>query len=155
MATFARFGLTSTGFPQFTLSTTGFAQFAKAVADEDIIPQYVEGPVTVSPTPFNTPNGPVTVSPTTFPPVLHIPEYKSDYDYEELDIITIMKDRLEELKIGWPLNETDEEVISNFSKHKNPNASVSDRLIREAYVQGNPEQKKTMLELADKLNYQL
>lgn len=161
MATFPRLALISTGFPQFTASiASGYPSFSRVVAQPNVVtfspttaaPTENENPITMSPTPFNSPNPFISVS-TVFPPELKIPE--SDYDYEELSHYDIIRDKLELMKIGWPLTQKDEHEITMHLKLKDPNATISTQLIKNAFLRGDEDQKKAMLEITDKIGYTL
>jgi hypothetical protein len=162
MATFPRLALISTGFPQFTTSTAaGYPSFSRVVASfPNVItfsptpsPTVDENPVTMSPTPFNSPN-PFTLEPTTsFPTELKIPE--SDYDYEEVSYYDIIRDKLESMRITWPLSRQDEHEITMHLKLKDPNVTVSTQLIKNAFLRGDADQKKALLEITDKIGYTL
>lgn len=115
---------------------------------------------TFSPTPFSPRYG-ATFSPTqvsTDVPTL-LPttkEEKSDYDYDEASMYNLFRDRLEELKVGWPLSEKDEDNIISKDKDKYPDKEDFDTiLIKMAFIKGNETQKSLMITLADKLNYTL
>ncbi len=83
-------------------------------------------------------------------------DHKSDYDYDDLSYYTMFRDRLEELKLGWPLTDEDEQQIEDKIKFKNPTQTDFDaQLIQNAYARGDPEQQSVMRSLADKLNYVL
>jgi hypothetical protein len=90
-----------------------------------------------------------------FPTTLHI-DTKSDYDYDDLSHYTMFRDRLEELKLGWPLTEEDEDKIEQKLKKKFPTQEDFDaQLIQNAYARANNDQQGIMRELADRLNYTL
>jgi len=115
---------------------------------------------TFSPTPFSPRHNGATFSPTppllstTFSPTTK--EEKSDYDYDETSMYNLFRDRLEELKVGWPLTEKDEDDIISKDKNKYPDKEDFDTLlIKMAFIKGNETQKSLMITLADKLNYTL
>lgn len=129
-----------------------YATFSPTTTPEDY--------ATFSPTPFSPRHNGATFSPTppllstTFSPTTK--EEKSDYDYDETSMYNLFRDRLEELKVGWPLTEKDEDDIISKDKDKYPDKEDFDTLlIKMAFIKGNETQKSLMITLADKLNYTL
>lgn len=171
MAAYPRFATASTPFPKFATASSTYPTFGFSITlgESQIVPQFVRDPnsITDSPTPEDnsisaspttqapTDENSITESPTTQAPTFEA-DHKSDYDYEELSVYDIMRDKLEELKIAWPLTDKDEKEITKKHKaSKNSTSSPDDQLIRNAYLRGDTEQKKIMLEIADKLTYTL
>ncbi len=78
----------------------------------------------------------------------------TDYSYdEEHSYYTSFRNRLEELKLGWPLTEKEEYDIERHTNSNNTDNEI--QLIKHAYLKGDLEQQSVMRSLAKKMNYTL
>lgn len=141
MSTFPKYATTATPFPKYSVSAATFPSYGKALTlseeEEKLIPR---GDV--------------------FPPDIITEERKtksaSDFEYEEpLTVLENMRDHLEELKLGWPLSDEQEDEIEAANKESKYPQGIDNLLIREAFVKASSGQKKAMIDLADKIHYSL
>jgi hypothetical protein len=117
-------------------------------------PTPIENYATSSPTtPYpttQTPSVPKNISNTTEA------DKESDYEYDETSVYSIFRDKLDELKIGWPLSQKEEDKIISKEKAKYPDKEDFDTLlIKMAFLKGDDVQKSIMIGIADKIDYTL
>ncbi len=150
---FPRLATSAVLFPTFTMNAAIFPGFTLEGGPKPNI-------LTTSPTPksFNH----ITTSPTTSVPTVVSTQNvtkkinSSDYDYEEPSDYEIFRNRLEELKVDWPLtNEDEDEIIADIKTDHPDKEDFDIYLIKHAYLRGDAVQKSLMLKTADKLHYTL
>lgn len=137
MSTFPKFSMDASSFPKFLMNASGGnpPRFGKGLTafEEPVFPQDI---------------------------IIH-PQHErktnsSDYDYEEPpSTLEIIRDRLEELKLGWPLSDDDEDKIEERNKKSRNPQEIDTLIIKEAYLKADDVQKKIIVGIADKLHYTL
>lgn len=124
MTDYPHFMLSSSTYPRFLMSTTPLSRFEL---------------------------DPIDIPPPENKESREIKDEKEEEDYEELSYYDIFRDKLQEMKIEWPLTSVDEYEIEKKCKTGDPDI----QLIKMAFHNGDEDVKKAMLIIADKINYVL